>query len=183
MIFTKHSIGNNAHAFLSPSKYHWLNYDDVKLIETYNRRLAAARGTRIHNFAQECIELKQKLPIRSLTLNMFVNDAIGFRMDSEVLLMYSVNAFGTADAISFRDNLLRIHDLKTGVSPASMKQTGIYAAFFCLEYKYKPEDIDIELRLYQNDGIEVWVPESTDIREMMGRVVHFDRLINSISDA
>jgi hypothetical protein len=34
-----------------------------------------------------------------------------------------------------------------------MRQLEVYAAFFCLEYDYIPGEIDIELRLYQNDEI------------------------------
>ena len=34
-----------------------------------------------------------------------------------------------------------------------MEQLLIYAAYFCLEYGFKPRDIDIELRIYQNDEV------------------------------
>jgi hypothetical protein len=101
-------------------------------------------------------------------------------MKSEQTLYYSPNAFGTADAISFRENLLRIHDLKTGVSPVSMRQLEIYAAYFCLEYKYRPEDIKIELRIYQTDEITVYVPDPKDIRMIMDKIVDFDKRIDSI---
>ena len=79
-------------------------------------------------------------------------------MTTEVCLFYSINAFGTADAISFRNNTLRIHDLKNGRTPASIKQLEIYAALFCLEYSFNPRDIDIELRLYQLDEVLVENP-------------------------
>jgi hypothetical protein len=139
------------HAYLGASKYHWINYDEDKLALAYNRFLAAQKGTELHEFAARCIKLGQKLPKSKKTLNMYVNDAIGYRMKPEQVLYYSDNCFGTADAISFKDGLLRIHDLKTGTTPAHIEQLMIYASLFCLEYKCKPSDIDIELRLYQSD--------------------------------
>lgn len=75
----------------------------------------------------------QKLPRLNKTLNAYVNDAIGYKMIPEQILFYSDNCFGTADAIVFRNGLLRIHDLKTGVIPAHMEQLEVYAALFCLE--------------------------------------------------
>ena len=76
--------------------------------------------------------------------------------------------------------MLRIHDLKTGVTPAHMEQLEIYAALFCLEYKMKPENIDMELRLYQNNEVLVHVPHPEDIRIIMERIIEFDNLINKI---
>jgi hypothetical protein len=108
---------------------------------------------------------------------MYVNDAIGYRMTAEQMLFYSVNCFGTADAISFRNKVLRIHDLKTGTTPTSMKQLEVYAAMFCLEYGYKPYEIDIELRIYQNDDIMEEVPEADDIVHIMDKIVTFDKQI------
>lgn len=84
------------------------------------------------------------------TLILYINDCIGFRMDPEVILFYSNNCFGTTDAISFtQDKILRISDLKTGDTPAHMEQLLIYAALFCLEYHFKPNELKIETRLYQ----------------------------------
>ena len=42
MKFNDHSRLEGAHAFLSASKYHWVNYDDAKLIESYRTAQAAA---------------------------------------------------------------------------------------------------------------------------------------------
>ena len=134
MRFNKH-LNLVGHAFLGASRYHWLKYDEEKLIQAYKNHRAAALGTELHELAEKCIKLKQKLPKDKKTLNLYVNDAIGFKMTTEQTLYYSPNCFGTADAISFRDNYLRIHDLKTGVSPASPIQLDIYVALFCLEYK------------------------------------------------
>lgn len=120
----------------------------------------------------------QKLPKSQKTLNMYVNDAIGFKMKPEQVLYYSDNCFGTADAIVFRNNLLRIHDLKTGVTRAHMEQLEIYAALFCLEYNKKPSDIDMELRIYQNNEILVHNPTVEDILPIMDKIITFDKLID-----
>ena len=180
MIFNKHFELANSHAFLGASKYHWVNYSDEKVATSYLRFLAIQRGTELHEFASRCIELKQKLPRNKKSLNTFVNDALGYRMKSEQPLFYSNNSFGTADAISFRDNLLRIHDLKTGVSPVSMKQTEVYAALFCLEYEVDPLDINIELRIYQSDEVLIHKPEPQDILHIMEKIVAFDKRIEQL---
>ena len=123
MKFNDHSALNGAHAFLSASKYHWLNYSSDKLVETFRTAQAAAKGTRLHELAAEHIRLKMRMPRNKVTFNNYVNDAIGFRMTPEQVLFYSINCFGTADAISFDKGLLRIHDLKTGTHPAKMPRS------------------------------------------------------------
>lgn len=183
MNFHRHYDLPAEHAFLSPSKYHWINYDIAKVADSYNKFLAARKGTELHEFANHCVRLKQRLPKSKLSLNNFVNDAIGFRMTSEQPLVYSENAFGTADAIAFRDNLLRIHDLKTGISPVYMTQLEIYAAYFCLEYEVNPEDIDIELRIYQSNEIIVHNPDPKDIRKIMEKTILFDKKLTEIKNA
>ena len=180
MNFVNHSNLNGKHAFLSASGYHWLNYDEAKLREVYTNLKAKERGTRLHEFASECISLGVKLPKSKKTLNMYVNDAIGFDMTPEQVLYYSDNCFGTADAISFRKNMLRIHDLKTGSVPAHMEQLMIYAALFCLEYKTRPSTIDMELRIYQSDDIVVYNPSSEEIDPIIQKIIAFDKLINRI---
>ena len=180
MLFNDHSKLAGLHSFLSASKNAWVNYDDDKLTDAYINFQAAARGTRLHAFAKECIELGQKLPRSRQTLCMYVNDAIGYRMTPEQVLYYSENAFGTADAISFKNNLLRIHDLKTGVSHVSLRQLEVYAAFFCLEYDVHPSSIDMELRIYQNDEVLVHVPEADVIRSIMDRIISADKQIELI---
>lgn len=180
MNFKKHSDLEGRHAFLSASKYHWINYDEEKLSDTYLKYLATQRGTELHAFACQCIRLGVKLPRTRKTLNMYVNDAIGYKMTPEQPLYYSENCFGTADAISFNKNLLRIHDLKTGVSPTSMHQLEIYAALFCLEYRKQPQDIDMELRIYQSGEVYVHEPPSNDILEIMDKIILFDKRIDEI---
>lgn len=178
MNFNKHLQLVGQHAFLGASKYHWINYDSNKLVESYARFQAVQRGTELHEFASQCIKLGQKLPRSQKTLNMYVNDAIGFKMTPEQVLFYSENCFGTADAISFRNNVLRIHDLKTGLIPAKMEQLMIYAALFCLEYRYKPTEFTaIELRIYQSDEILVHNPEPDEIFPIMDKIVDFDKII------
>lgn len=178
MHFNQHSDLAGHHAFLSASKYAWLNYDDDKMADKFHNAMTAQRGTELHDIARRLIEMGIKLPKTSKTLNMYVNDAIGFRMSPEQVLMYSRNAFGTCDAISFRKNLLRIADLKNGVIPGSVHQLEIYTAFFCLEYGFKPADIQVELRIYQNDEIQIWEPEVDDLTHIMDRVVTFDKMID-----
>lgn len=180
MNFNRHSELSGRHAFLSASKYHWVNYTDEKLDQTFTNAIAAQKGTELHNFASEAIRLGIKLPRSNKTLNMYVNDAIGFRMTPEQPLVYSMNAFGTADAISFRKNLLRISDLKTGIHPAQMTQLEIYAAFFCLEYQVRPGDIEMILRIYQNDEIVEHSPEVDQIAHIMDKIIAFDRRIEQI---
>ena len=113
---------------------------------------------------------------------MYVNDAIGFQMTPEQPLYYSDNCFGTADAICFRNNLLRIHDLKSGVTPAHMEQLMIYAALFCLEYSVDPNKIDIELRIYQSDEVNVFNPDPIDILAIMDKIIFFDKRLSQIQD-
>ena len=179
MIWNTHSDLSGKHAPFSPSKYHWINYTDEKAIDIYCNLKAAEKGTADHAFAALCIERRQKLPKSRLTLNSYVNDAIGFRMSPEVVLKYSDLFFGTADAISFseRDNFLRIHDLKTGIIPAHMEQLEIYAALFCLEYGKNPRNLKFELRIYQNDEIVVEEPEPEKIEAIMDQIMHLDMLI------
>lgn len=180
MNFNKHFRLEGQHAFLGASKYHWVNYSEDKLLETYSNFLAAQKGTELHDFAAQCIKLGQKLPKSQKTLNMYVNDAIGYKMIPEQVLYYSDNCFGTADSILFRNKLLRIHDLKTGVTPARMTQLEIYAALFCLEYKVNPGDIDVELRLYQNDEVLYHKPTAEDIVPIMDKIITFDKLITKL---
>jgi len=180
MIFNEHSALEGRHAFLSASKYHWIRYDDDKLKETYANHLAKIRGTELHDFAATCIRLGQRLPRSRQTLNMYVNDAIGYRMTPEQPLYFSQNCFGTADAISFRKGLLRVHDLKTGVVPAHMEQLEVYAALFCLEYDMDPESIKMELRIYQNCDILMHEPEPEAIAEIMHTIERFDKEIEEI---
>lgn len=182
MIFNQHSDLAGKHAFLSASKYSWLNYDEEKLAETFEKSMTAARGTRLHALAHDLINLGVKLPNTNQTLNMYVNDCIGYRMKTEQVLFYSYNAFGTADAIDFRDRVLKIFDLKNGVTPTKETQLEIYAAFFCLEYKVRPAEIEYDLRIYQNDEIYPYETDPERILYIMGRIKEFDVIIQEMKE-
>ena len=184
MNFNDHSKLLGEHAFLSASKYSWVNYDEDRLRQVYASSQAAALGTRLHELAAEHISLGIRLPRSSATLNQYVNDAIGYHMTPEQVLVYSLNAFGTADAIRYdeKKHFLRIHDLKTGVTRASIKQLEIYQALFCLEYGIRPFDISSELRLYQNDEVIIHVPEPADILQIMDKIIAFDKVIESMKE-
>lgn len=176
-------VPEGTHAFLGASKYSWLNYSEEKLKDVYLSARAAAEGTRKHAFAAECIRLNQRLPKTKTTLNMYVNDAISFGMSPEVVLYYSENCFGTADAIGFRKKFLRIHDYKSGKIPASLHQLEIYASLFCLEYGFKPGELEgCELRIYQNDDILIGNPEADDLLPIMDRIIRFDSIIEELKE-
>ena len=182
MIFNNHSALEGHHAFLSASKYHWINYDENKLTDVYSKYLATQRGIVLHDFACQCIRLGQKLPRSRKTLNLYVNDAINYKMTPEQVLYFSENCFGTADAISYGNNFLRIHDLKTGGTPAHIEQLRIYAALFCLEYHINPSEIDTELRIYQNNDIFYETPSSDEIKSIMDKIIQFDRVIDKYKE-
>lgn len=181
MDYVEHSELNGKHAFLSPSSYSWINYDEEKLIERFHTYRAKEKGTRLHAFAAEAIELGIKLPRSKKTLNMYVNDAIGYGMIPEFVLFYSTYCFGTADAMIFKNNKLRIHDLKSGVTPASIHQLEVYAAIFCLQYEKDPNDIEIELRIYQLDEAIVNITDPETIQMLMNKIVKFDMVLDSLA--
>lgn len=194
MQFNNHSNLVGKHAFLGASKYHWLNYDIQKLKDSYISWQATQRGTELHDLACRLIKLGVKLPETEETLNMYVNDAIGFKLTPEQPLFYSYNCFGTTDGISFRKirgkDFLRIHDLKTGVTPTNMNQLLIYAALFCLEYHVDPLKINIELRIYQNNEIYILNKKTQHdfdignineaVKNVMDKIVEFDRVIEEM---
>lgn len=180
MNFNDHSRLEGQHAFLSASKHHWVNYDEVKLVLTFSRYQAAQKGIEYHELAQRLIRMGVKLPKSNKTLNLYVNDAIGFKMQTEQILYYSDNCYGTTDAIVFRNNHLRIHDLKNGFSPTSINQLLIYAALFCLEYGIRPDNIEIELRIYQSDEVVVYAPQSEEVLRIMDKIIFFDKRLDEL---
>lgn len=182
MNWNTHYDTNGFHAFLSPSRPSWINYDNARLEEVYRNYSKAALGTRIHELAKELIEMRIRLPQTNASLNMFVNDAIGFAMRPEQVLFYSQNAFGTADAICYSDNVLRIHDLKTGITPGKLPQVEIYSALFCLEYGVDPNRTEFDLRIYQSDEVVEWFPTPQVISNIMSVIVRHDEFINIIKD-
>ena len=206
MNWNRHSNLEGAHAFLSASKYNWLNKSDEELIDSYRNSFATTIGTLLHAYAADAIRFREKLrkgdakgvkfdlmrrgipefaiDIHNVfpTLMRYVNDSIGFQMDPEVLLYYSDTCFGTTDAIQYYGDMLRINDLKTGTTPVKMDQLKVYAALFFLEYGYKPEKSRIELRIYQLDDYILYEPEPIEIREVMDAIVSKDRVLQKLKE-
>lgn len=200
MIYNDHSNLSGKHALLSPSGCSWLNYDpdSDSLIKKYKSAYATVLGTALHEYADKRIKFRLKMTKHQKNdvlfyllasgipetvidmdhifenLMMYVNDAIGFKMDTEQILYYSDNCYGTADAISFRNNTLRIHDLKTGTTRVHIEQLMIYTALFCLEYNFKPSDMEIELRIYQNGEILYHKPSVDEILPIMDQIISLD---------
>lgn len=197
MNWNAHSNLKGRHAVLAPSQPTWLNYDEDHLVQRRNSSFAQKVGTETHVFAEMHIRhgfkltkanknefilylLDKRIPGYAIdsdfifpNLQAYVNDAVKLKMDPEVTLCYDeMYAFGTADAISFQNNLLRIHDLKSGKAPAHMEQLLVYAALFCLEYCVDPRDIESELRIYQASEIVVMNPVADDILKTMDAIVH-----------
>lgn len=182
MNFNQHSQLRDKHAFLSPSYYHWLNYDEQKLESRFYAAMMARRGTDLHALAHEAIRLGVKLSRSNRALATYVNDAIGYKMSCEVTLYYSDNCFGTADTITFRRNKLRVHDLKTGINSVKPTQLEVYAALFCLEYGVDPFSIEIELRIYQGSDINIFDPAPEVIAHIMEKIIEFDQQIEAIKE-
>lgn len=181
--FNNHKNLSGMHAPFTASQSTWLRYDDDKVLEVYANRKAAEMGTRLHEWAAETIKLGLKQPRTKKTICAYVNDAIGFNMDTEIVLVYSERFFGTADAISFDGKLLRIHDLKTGKLgkiESHREQVEVYAALFCLEYRVKPGEIEFELRVYKNDDVDIWQPTAEDILPIMDKIVHLNKLLEKV---
>ena len=206
MIFNVHSELEGRHAILSPSKHYWMNYDDDALMRSYISGYATDVGTLVHSYAADRIKyrlpmdpeneeckngllmhlLKNGIPFRVIDLDRlfynlvpYVNDCIGFKMDSEVVLKYTDLCFGTADAIGVRRNWLRIFDLKTGSTPASMDQLLLYAGLFFIEYKrdYHPDTMKVELRIYQHSEVQTVNPTVTEIKTVMKKIAHANAVL------
>jgi len=179
MKFNRHSEFEDTHAFFSPSQPYWLNYDKEKLIRAWDNRDAQNKGTRLHALVAEMIRCYKLYGTPSPedfvddTFGLYFRDACHFWMEPEVTLVYSDICYGHADTIQFYENerLLRIHDLKTGSTPAKFLQLETYAAQFFAEYgehilwKYgiPVEDCNIELRIYQANDIQIENPSNAYI--------------------
>lgn len=177
MIWNEHSTLEGKHCCFSPSSPSFLRYTDEKIFEYLGNLDAAERGTKDHEFAALCINRRQRL--MKSPLSQYVNDAIGFKMIPEKVLCYG-NLFGTTDAICYNEktHFLRIHDLKTGISKVHEDQLRVYAALFFLEYGFRPEDGEIELRFYQRNDILTENPAPEKIREIMEFLVHLNKQID-----
>lgn len=210
MNWNKHLSLEGKHAILSPSQYHWSMDDDDNFMKRMCSKYYAELGTLLHDEARKHIQYRYRLnknDKRSIIVNVldngipdivlnsvdfdsiydnmmsYVNDAISYRMSPEVVLYYSENCFGTTDAILYneKNRELRIHDLKTGSTPAKMEQLYIYAALFFLEYTYvKPGETHIELRIYQNNDIVIDEPETDVIVPLMDKIKHLDEMLSKM---
>ena len=180
MIFNKHSRLVGQHAYLSASKPHWINYDDEKFDRVMLYAMTAARGTELHDYAFKAIKLKIRQPDDGSTLSMYINDSIDHGLTPEQPLYYSEWAFGTPDAIGFRQMILRVHDLKNGVNMSSFKQLRVYVALFCLEYEYSPFEITSLLSIYQNDEIRDETADPDEIFHIMDRIHYGTRRMNEL---
>lgn len=160
------------HAFLSPSQAHWLKYDAEKLIRSYDTATARQKGTELHEFAANAIKFGIKLEDNGETINKYVNDCIDHNMHPEQVLYYNEHCFGTADAISFENGVLKIFDLKTGVVvKGKMIQLIVYAAIFCLSYGIEPGLIRIELRIYQYGEYREYIPDVEEVLRVMDYIM------------
>lgn len=183
--FNSHPKLDGTHAILSPSSYHWLNYDEEKLIARLRTVEAAALGTRKHEWAAEAILLGRRQPEDHDILSAYINDALDLGMIPEQMLFYSINCYGTADTIGFEpyvadhefDGFLRIHDYKSGVAPTSEKQLYVYAGLFCHEYGYKPFRIEGELRIYQGEEVRCFEIDRLFLAQVYDKISSSDGTI------
>lgn len=182
MKFNKYSHLTGLHATLSPSGSSWLRYSPEKVKSVWLNNIRKQEGTELHQLASDMINKGVRAAKLKNAFNMFVNDAIGFDMESEVLLYYSDNCFGTADAIQYyeHDKLLRVHDLKTGIHKVTFEQLFVYCALFCLEYKHDPFNMQFECRIYQGNGYEVFTPDPYDISEIMHKISELDYALTEV---
>lgn len=173
------SFKDGEHAFLGASNHAWYNYSDEKLYQIFVSKLAASKGTALHDLACKLIKMKVKLPDNGSTLSLYVNDCIRMEMNPEYKLFYSKFAYGTADAINFEDWVLKISDLKTGKTKVTFLQLMIYAALFFLCYPEIPlKNVKrIELRIYQNDDFNMETPEVDEILPIMDKIKRYSRLL------
>src|SRR3954449_6711852 len=170
--FRRHSYLVGQHAFLNPSTYHWINYDEEKLVFRYKTMRAALEGMEQHRYAAIAIEEREVQDDETTTVGMYINQCIQYGMAAEVVLYFSPNAFGTVDAISYRYRILRISDLKTGATRTSEHQLEVYAALFFLEYKVDPFSLrGIELRIYQDGGVRLYDGDPYFIRGIMDKII------------
>lgn len=206
MIWPDHSKLKGQHAFCGASKYSWRNYDADKLIQAKINSYAATIGTLLHKYSEENIKkhfkmtkgdkrgvyrylvVENDIPEIAIDLDRlfpnlmnYINDAIGFRMDPEITLYYSENFFGTVDAIFLNesDGILRISDLKTGVTEPNFMQLEHYAAFCCLQQKIKPSKINkLEFRFYYNGEIIFANPDPRQVLDpVIDKILEFNTIL------
>ena len=208
MIWHDYSKLKGTHAFCSASNFSWRNYDLAKLEQVKINSYAAPIGTALHEYAANNITRRfkmtkadkhsvlrylvvdKKFPAKAVDIDYifpnlmaYVNDGIGYGMSPEVILYYSPHFFGTADCISFENDVLQISDLKTGKSEPSFKQLENYAALFCLDYKVKPRDIkQIIFRLYHGEELMIAEPPSDILKPIIDQITEFNKFLMWFED-
>lgn len=211
MIFRRHSELEGKHAILSASSWRWINDDPEALTKRLCSQYLAPIGTILHDIARKHIKHRIKLNkydkknimlelveqgvpefvIDAINLDFmydnlmrYVNDCIAFKMTPEVVLRFSNNFFGTADAIKYDEEtrFLRIHDYKSGTTPAHMEQLMIYVALFCLEYAIKPSGIQCELRIYQGEEPTIYEPAPEEITQIIETIITFDNFMTKLRE-
>lgn len=172
------------HAFLGASNHAWYNYDDEKLVRVFINKLAASKGTVLHDLACRLIRYKIEQKDDGSTFNLYVNDCIRFGLRPEMKLFYSKFAYGTADAIDFKDGIIRVSDLKTGKTKVSFLQLMIYVALFLLCYpEISLKNVKrIELRIYQNNEILMETPEIDEILPIMDKIKRYSRILEELEE-
>lgn len=209
MRWNDHSELRGTHAIFSPSKPGWENYSEETMYDRYFGGYAKEIGTVLHTEAEDRIreglrinageknslklalyraidipnDVVDALDFEPIFQNVksYVNDCIGFRMDPEIILYNNKMCYGCVDAISFDKNFLRIHDLKTGSTPAHIEQLFKYAALFCLEYKVDPKDIQAELRIYQLNEVSIYNPTPDEIWSFCDCVLLTNKVCNDLN--
>lgn len=208
-VFNKHpEIKDGEHAIFAPSKkYLSRGLTEEQIYNILYSMYAAQIGILIHELCSQLIEEKQpirkdamrsmiyhtlyqaKIPIALIqperyidTVVPYVKDAIGYDLIPEQRIVYQYPiAWGTADAIKFNPTKceLRIHDLKTGKTPASLDQLIEYAAYFYLEYHIKPGDCKTILSIYQNGEVITGYPTASDILPIMDNAVALTKYVQN----
>ena len=205
MNWINYSNLKGSHALISPSSsFRWLDYDEDHIVDAIYSTFATKRGTALHELACKMIKYNIKMnksdrhmvqmslmeanippsvmdiPSAMDVLVPYVNDCIGFRMDPEVVLYFSDYCYGTTDAISYDEGMLRIHDLKTGTTPPHIEQLMSYAALFSLNYNESPKKFQTELRIYKKDEILVHNPSSDEIQAYIDKIKKVNEIANKI---
>jgi hypothetical protein len=208
--FRRHSELEGRHAILSPSSWRWINDDIESLTKRICSQYLSTIGTILHDVARKHIKHRIKLnkydkknvmlelveqgipPMVIDTINFdvmyenfmkYVNDSIAFKMTPEVVLRVSNYLYGTTDAIKYDEEIrfLRIHDYKSGTTPAHIEQVIIYAAYFCLEYGIKPSSLSgCELRIYQAPEPIIYEPTAEELVHTIETVIMCDNFMSKM---
>jgi hypothetical protein len=189
--FNKHSDLEGTHARFGASKPAWVNWSDDKLDHVLEFDDAAAKGTRLHELARRAIndgirmseDPEHMTEPYQATVARYVNECIDLGMRAEVVIRYSDNFYGTADAIAYEPGLLQISDLKTGVNKVSPVQLYLYAAWFFLEYGIPPLSVKIILRIYQNGDVITVEADPEYVLFLMSRTVYIEERIQARLEA